>query len=398
MVDQINTESIGLYIPVIDDRSEEILYQQSLQVVLNRSRGQLSDTSDSGPLGVLLRAQAFATAELLYEVNKLPLALALKLLELAGTVRQLGAKSRAELTFYLTAPRSNAFVIPKGFEVSSTGDARFYTDSVLIIPAGLSSGNVSATSGDVGAVMNMPAYSINQVVQPLAFLASVINIEPSQGGADAESIESAIARGLVTLRSSNPVTTKDFENLAQAAMGSGSRARAIGLLASDKISKQLGAVHLFLLSSTGEPANQALISEVYASISPRIMLGTTLYVSAMEITPISGIVTLKLKEGVNPNSVADSLWFEYQQFLSPTAYEPGSALLIQELQLALRFSFGVSFIESMEVNGRAQNVPMPNDYTLPLAYSLAVNMIDSDGTVIQTTRGAGESIDYDPQP
>jgi len=46
---EINTESIGLYIPLIDDRSEETIYQASQNVVANRSQGRLNDFSDHNP-------------------------------------------------------------------------------------------------------------------------------------------------------------------------------------------------------------------------------------------------------------------------------------------------------------------------------------------------------------
>ena len=393
----INTESIGLFAPVIDDRSEEQLYQLAQQVVLSRSDNVLNDFSDSGPLGVLLRAQAFAGAELLYKVNKLPLALAVKLLELTGTVRRLGTYSTAQLTFYLSAPRTAPFTIEKGFQVDSIGGKSFFTDAVLTIPTGAASASVSATAEEPGADYNLPAFTITQFTQPIAFLASVSNSERSQGGADEETVENAISRGLLALRAKNPVSARDFEASAQALMGSGSRAVAIGRLGPDRETEQLGAIHLFLLAPTGEPANTSIRNRVYADISSRLLLGTSLYVSPMGIKAIKAILTIKLSEGVSPATVADSLWSSFTAYLSPASYTPGQAVLIQETAFNLRFVSGVEFIQGLSLNGLDQNVPMPNQYTLPLAFSLTIEMVDSDGNVIVLQRGAGEDEDYNPE-
>lgn len=387
----VNTESIGLYIPELDDRSEEEIYQKALAVVSNRSRGLLNDFSDSGPLGVMLRAQAFASAELLYRVNRLPLAFALKLLELTDTRRKLGQKAQANLTFYLTAPQTSTYTIPKGFQVlGGSGSYEFYTDTALIIPSGSTSGTVSATAKEIGESYNLAAYTINQITQPLAFLASVINVEPAQGGAASEPVEETIDRGLKALRSRNPVSAIDFEQRAEDLLGAGSKAKAIGLLAADKITQQAGAVHLFLLAATGEPANPALINDVYAQMKPQIMLGTSLYISPMETLPIVGEAIVKLNEGGRADEIGEALWAEYKGYLSPDSYESGVTLLAQEMAFRLRFVSGIDFLDTLLLQGDILDVPMPNAYTLPVAHSLNVTMIDSEGNRFELLYGAGE--------
>ena len=343
----------------------------------------------------MLRSQAFAGAEVLYRVNKLPLALAVKLLELTGTVRNLGSSAIAQLTFYLSAPRTTPFVIPEGFEVvGGSGQFSFKTEAVLTIPAGASSGTVSAIAANVGSQYNLPAYTINQITQPLAFLASVTNIEPSQGGAEAETVEAAISRGLVALRSRNPVSAVDFELRAQEIMGSGSRAKAIGLLAPDKVTRQPGAIHLFLLSPSAEPANPAIINRVFSGISDSLMLGTSLYVSPMDLMPVEARIIVKIQAGANPNTVVSDLWAAYQEYLSPAAYEPGETLLIKEVEHSLRFVAGIDYIEELQLNDLSQNIPMTTDYTLPEAFSMRVSLIDTAGNIVELMRGAGESPEF----
>jgi hypothetical protein len=392
---EINTESLGLYVPLIDDRSENQIYQAAQNVVASRSNGQLNDFSDSNPLGVLLRSQAFAASEILYRVNKLPLALAVKLLELTGTVRRLGSKAQVLLTFSLSAPRSTPFTVPLGFEVvDRSGQFSFFTEAVLTIPAGAAFGSVSALAKEVGNRYNLPAFTVNQITQPLAFLASVTNAEPSQGGSEAETVESAIERGLIALRSRNAVSALDFEQKAQDLMGEGSRCKAIGLLAADRITEQAGAVHLFLLSATGEPANPALINRVFAEVSKSVLLGVSLYVSPMDLLPVSANIIARIIPGSDPAIVADELWTAYVDYLSPKAYEPGETLLIKELEHQLRFVTGLEYIEEVTLNGLGLNVPMPSDYTLPSAYSLRIQLVDDKGNTFDTSRGAGEIVGF----
>lgn len=388
---EIETTNLGLFIPAIDDRSEEDLYAGALNVVLNRSQGSLNDTSPHNPLGVLLRSQAFASAELLFRVNKLPLSLLVKFLEITGVERRLGAKAQVTLTFTLTAPRNTPFTISAGFEVTNNSGAySFFTDTVLTIPAGSSSGTVTATAAEQGENYNLPAYTINQITQPLAFLAGVINTEPAQGGDEDESIESAIIRGLKALRRRNLVSALDFREAAEEVMGAGSRAQAIGLLGPDRVTEQLGAVHVFCLDASGQPANQALLDDVRRDLRQSLMLGTSLYTSPMELLEIEGDITAKLLAEVDPIKVADNLWNAYQNYLAPAAYEPGRTLQIQELRHALRFVGGLEFIEELQLNGSLQDVPMPNEFTLPSAYNLVVNLVDIDGNITSVARGAGE--------
>ncbi|MDZ7922521.1 MAG: baseplate J/gp47 family protein [Marinagarivorans sp.] len=395
----INTESIGLYTPLIDGRNEETLYRAAQNVVAAASLGALNDFSDHGPLGVLLRAQAWAIAELLFAINDVPLAMAIKMLELTGEVRRLGSNAKASLTFTLTSARPVPYQIPKGFEVlSASGDRSFYTDALLTIPAGRTSGSVSATAKEAGERYNLPGYSLTQFTQPLTFLGSVTNVQAAQGGSAAETVESAIERGLLALRNRAPVSAADFENQAQSVLGEGSRAKAIGLLGPDAITEQIGAVHIFCLSATGEPANPALQSAVISALSPRIMLGTSLYVSAMQTLEIEAAIIIHLLPGVEAKTVADALWQAFSTYLSPAAYLPGDALLLNELAYQFRFVSGIEFIDELRINGGLQNIPMPNDYTLPVAYSLSVQAVDSEGNIISTLRGAGESPEFDPEP
>jgi hypothetical protein len=394
MVD-IDTESLGLYLPAIDPRNEEELAKQGQLVVFNRSSGLLNDFSDHNPLAALLQGQAFSGAELLYYASKLPLALVVKFLEVTGSTRKLGTKATATLTFTLTASLSSAFQILAGFEITNrAGDRRFTTDSDLIIPAGQPSGTVNATAIEAGAGYNLPAYTITVFTQPLAFLASVVNIEASQGGAAAQTVEEAIAQALTAARRRSIVTADDYQDAAAELLGSGARVKAIGLLGADALSYQLGAVHLFCLDSAGDPTNSAQNDLVFNTLLARIQIGTALYVSPMPLLYVSGAIVAKLLSGNDPELVGDRLWTAFDGYLN--RHEPGETLLIGEVVHELRFVGGLEAIDLFNLQELNSNVEMPNNRTLPRAYSLDVRLVSDTGDVFSFLRGEGEPVDFSP--
>ena len=384
----LDTEKLDLYLPPIDNREEETLYAQAVDIVGAESQGQLTDTSDGNPLGVLLRGQAFTGAEFLYQVNKIPLAIIVQFLSLAGVERSLGQKASGNVTFTLTAARTVPFTIPQGFEVTTTnGQQRFFTKTQLVIPAGQNQGSVTVEAEETGSEYNVGAYTVSRFVQPLTFLASVINTQPIQGGASAEPVEDAINRGMAEIRRGNLVSEIDFREAAEQAMGSGSRAKAIGLLGGDKITITPGAIHVFCLAPDGEPASSALLNVVSSALDERRLLGTTLHVNPMDISPIDVKIYANTTGDVDAETIGNDLFTAFESFLNPTAYEPGDTVLIEEVRHQLRFVEGISHIDYILLNEEVLNIAMPNDYTIPVARSLSATLINPEGVTVEVARG-----------
>jgi hypothetical protein len=389
----IETESLELAIPLIDDRSEEAIFAKSFDLVSFLSGGKLNDRSDGEPLGVLLRAQAFASAEFLFRCNKLPLALIVQFLSLAGVERALGAKAVANLTFTLTAPRSTPYTIPAGFEVVTSGSSKkFFTKSILVIPPGNLSGTVDAEAEALGGEYNIPAYSLNRITQPLAFLGSVINVEPAQGGAEAEPIEDAINRGMREIRTQNLVSEFDFEEEAERLMGAGSKAKTIGLLGGDKVTTTPGAIHVFCLAPGGEPANISVLNNVRNGLADRILLGTTLHVSSMEIQEVIVSVYAKITNDIPADTVADSLWEAFQNYLEPSNQSPGETLFIEEVRHQLRFVAGIKLIDYILLGGLPNNLDMPEPYAIGVPVAMDLHLSDQSGNLFELVRGQADSL------
>ncbi|MFN6460542.1 MAG: baseplate J/gp47 family protein [Nostoc sp. DedVER02] len=379
----------------LDQRNEAEIVEQAKLKVYNASGGLLNDFTENSPVAALIQGQAFAGAELLYYANQLPLALVIDFLKITGVTRSSGTKAKTTLTFTINSPQNTIFTIPEGFEVvDSQGKLSFFTNAPLVIPVGLVSGSVTATAEEVGSDYNISAYSITGITQPLTYLAGVTNIEAASGGSDLESEASAINRALTQIRLKNLVSADDYEQAAEILLGEGSVCKAIGLLGGDKTTRELGAVHLFLLNSNGEPANDAQINYVKSELSNRIQLGTALYVSPIELLPISAELQYNLSPGVNPEEAFDTLWEAYQDYLNPSYYPLNKDILFFEVGYALRNTGVIVDGGTLSINGTPSNIPIPNNYTLPYAYSLFMQLVDKNGVVYESLRGAGESISF----
>lgn len=376
---------------ILDERDEETIVQQAHLRVFNASGGQLDDFSENNPIAALIQGQAFAASELLYKVNQLPIAVIIDFLKVIGVERRLGTKATTTLTFTLTAPLSNTFVIPEGFEIIDvSGNLSFLTDAALSIPPGLVSGSVTATAEANGAAYNLAAYTLTGIPNPLTFLASVTNIEGSNGGSDAETDEEVISRGITELRVRSPISAADFEFIAEQELGVGSRCIAIGLLGANRFSRQLGAVHLFLLNSDGTPANSAQLTKVQEAFASRVALGSSLYVSPVELLNISGDLVARLAPGREPEETADELWEAFSTYLDPTQYPTDQDIILNEVEYALRATGAIKDIQTLDLNGQPLNIPLPNQYTLPTAFSLNMSLVNEEGIIYEILRGAGE--------
>lgn len=104
-----------------------------------------------------------------------------------GTQRLQAQKATTTLRFTLSAVQPNTITIPAGTRATPDGTIYFVTKQILIIQAGATTGEVIAESTEAGVGFNgFTPGQINQIVDPVAFVASVTNIDTTAGGADTE--------------------------------------------------------------------------------------------------------------------------------------------------------------------------------------------------------------------
>jgi hypothetical protein len=352
------------------------------------SNGEITDIDPAGFMRPFVGTMAFAGSELLYTANQSAIAAAKSFLaNVVGTPENVGSKATVTLQFGLTTSLATDFIVPDNFQVSDfSGTLRFYTNGNLVIPSGATVGQITATAEAIGTVYNLSLGVISNISIPLTYLDYVTNITPSTGGNEPEIVEDLIERAAQIIRIRNPVSAIDFEQLSMSIMGTGSRCKAVGLLGINKITtdKQPGVVHLFLLDSGGNPATPAFISNVGNTLSPRIMLGTRLLISPMEIFDIS-ISMIANNTGVfTPQILADRCWDALQNYFDYKQITIGEPVLLEEVKYAVRDIGGIT-ISYLDMNEDALNIPMPNAWTIPRIISLSLELVDSQGVVFRDT-------------
>lgn len=353
------------------------LIEDSLEHTKVISDGKVSDTSPAGFMRPFAGTLAFVASETLYLANLSAEAAAKSFLsEVVGIPSDDGVKASVEIQFMLNSQLTLPFTIPANFLVSdSSGTIRFYTDVNLIIPAGAIAGNVSATAESIGTKYNLSAGLINRFSTPLTYLSSCINTSNATGGREPETPTDLIERASTAIRLRNPVSAFDFENLAQLILGDGSRAKAIGLLAADKSSKELGVVHIFVLNADGSTPNQSQMSTLGSTIATRLMLGTKLLISEIDLDEIYIDCIVDSTDGIASETIANNCFESLKSYFDYRTFSIGSSILLEELKYIIRDTGGVT-IQYLEINGNPLNVELSNQWTLPRFTGLNITIID----------------------
>lgn len=110
---------------------------------------------------------------------------------LVGVYRLPAAAAKTTVQVTLSAPRARAITIMQGTRVHAGDNVNFALDSAVIFPSGETSTTVSATCLQTGEIGNgYKAGDLCHIVDPQPFLASIVNLTESEGGADIESDDS----------------------------------------------------------------------------------------------------------------------------------------------------------------------------------------------------------------
>jgi phage-related baseplate assembly protein len=106
---------------------------------------------------------------------------------LVGTDRLTASAASTTLRFTLSAVQTGAVIIPSGTRATHGDNLLFATTAVATIPAGETYIDVDAQCVTTGAIGNgYTAGQINKLVDPMQWVASVMNTTTSEGGADVE--------------------------------------------------------------------------------------------------------------------------------------------------------------------------------------------------------------------
>lgn len=182
---------------------------------------------------------------------------------LVGVDRLPASAATCTVEVTLSAPRQRATSIMKGTRVNAGDNVNFALDDAIVFPSGETSATVKATCLEVGEVGNGYAVGeLKNIVDPQPFLASIINITESEGGADVEDDDSFRLRiHEAPEKFSNAGSKGAYEFWAKTASN----------LISDVyvISEDPGEVSVYVLLDDGEIPNDEMLETVANTLNDK---------------------------------------------------------------------------------------------------------------------------------
>lgn len=363
---------------ILDPQNEEEVIQSAYDRIRSSSNGTINDFSPSSPIAALVEGQAFVYMELLWYLNQLPTALALEVFRLLGIQRSPGATAKGYITFVLSASLATDFIVSAGYFIPHK-DAGFVTKNTLVIPAGSIEAKVLVEATREGSDLNVPPFGISSSGVSLTYLQSIYNDEYISGGADIEPLTDTVNRASTAVRTRGTlISQEDYEQVSAFLLGSGSYSTAFPLLTSDKETKTLGHVHVFLLDQKVQQPSVATCQAIQQELRDRSFTGAAIWVSPADIAYYDMEVVLKVQ--TIDEALAERLEDALAEYLRPDNFGLGNTLKIKELEYVVRNQEGVQEVITLTVNNEAVNVPMDNAYTQPKLGTLTVVLMDAIGT------------------
>jgi hypothetical protein len=168
-----------------------------------------------------------------------------------------------------------------------------------------------------GVAGNVGAKTLTVLKQSIAFVQSVTNPFPAQGGADAETIEEAKRRGTYAIKNRDrAITAEDYEQLALAASRRVARAKCVQ--ASD------GSISLLLVPKAEREDGDAravpsrdLIDRVAGYIDKRRLITARVNVGKPRLVPVSLELTISLKPGATADRVKADVKEKVKRLVNP---------------------------------------------------------------------------------
>lgn len=377
---------------ILDPQTEAELTELAYARIKTASGNTINDFRPGSAIAAFVEGQTFALAELLYYMNMMPEAIAIEVFKLYGVERSLGTKAAGELTFTLSQPTLDPFVLPVGYSLSYL-DTQLTLLTSLFIGVGNQEATVPVQCDSVGTAYNANAFDILITSIGLAKVNTVYNRKALTGGSDLESIDNLVARcQAATVARTSIITKLDYELSAQKEMGVGSRAVVIPNLASDAVAFRQASIALFLLDATGKPASLTTCAQVRSALFNRILIGTDLNCFPAEFNNVTVEVfcnVLSISDAVGKSIIKAII-----SYMNPVTYNGGEQLRHNELEYVARQVNGVTSVDSILMNGEAIDLMAPRRYSFFNPDSVAVSMIDPKGITYTVYGGLG--IDGDP--
>lgn len=213
-----------------------------------------------------------------------------------GTFRLKAQFSRAEVEFTLSERRNSAVVIPLGTRVAAGSSLIFRTQEELVIPAGDTTGIVDTIAAATGTTYNeLQLGQIQDVLDPIAYVSTVANVQISAGGSDPED-DARFRERIVNAfeRITRGGSRQGYVELVKAAHPN--------IVDAKVIRPQPGHIHIFPLMTSGIAAD-AINDVIMDFLDPETTIPMGDYVSVHKVTQQNFDVVISLK--VTPGSASE---------------------------------------------------------------------------------------------
>ncbi len=207
---------------------------------------------------------------------------------LVGTTRLPASGASTVLQIKLSEKRAKDTIVPKGTRVSPLeGRIYFATANDVVIPSGETAAQVTAYCTENGEIGNgYKAGELNQVVDPVAYVASISNISVSEGGADVESDDSLRERIFEAPESYSCAGSEGAYSYHAKSMSN-------AVIDVATLSPAPGEVRVVILLTGGTIPKGTVLTEMYEKLSQRTVRPLTDNLSVTPPDPVNYDIDLK---------------------------------------------------------------------------------------------------------
>jgi uncharacterized phage protein gp47/JayE len=307
---------------------------------------ELTNSNPGAAHGPIIEAMALMVGILARKVDALPVRDAIAFHQLFGIELRDPTPATATLLFTSNAPPGLGATIPAGTLVStSDGETVFATDVLLNIPTGVTTGTVTATAVEAGALALAPN-TLTVVRQTLSWVASVTNVEAVESGSDAESLTSALARARnYQVRGERLVSSSDVADaILNEVMGGSGIVAAFDLVAPGAFETPLaGNTTVVVMTASGAPVSSSVKAAIAELLEQRVG-NQFIWIADPTFVDFEVSATVQLESLVPQDVVLASVRSRLADFYSAAAARFGRDVLISEIVSIIEETDGVDHI------------------------------------------------------
>ncbi|MET0623109.1 MAG: baseplate J/gp47 family protein [Pyrinomonadaceae bacterium] len=341
---------------------------------------ELTNANPSSAHVVLLEAFLWVCALMMYKINQVPTQNLIAFARLFRVELRDATAATTMLHFTVAPPPGTGATIPAGTEVATAeGDIVFQTDAELVIPAGATSGEVSATRTTTGATM-LSTDTLTDLLDSVAWVTAVTNPEAVESGSDKESATSALERARnYQRRAERLVSGRDLEDaILEEVLGGNGIVRAFPLVKDGDFGEsRAGHTTVVVMTRTGDAVSSEVRRKIGALLSQAVG-SQFIYLRDPSFVTFNVSANVKL-DGLATQSVTlAAIENNLRKFYSVSAGNFGRAIHPSEIIAEIEKTDGVDRIEAWSAESiliTPANVVAVAPYELPRLETVTLNVV-----------------------